>query len=216
MPAISAPIATSAPGEILHVRLAGRVAQHGSAFGQHRRHERVLGAGDARLIQEDVFSLELLGLELVTIAHHDRSAEVLQRQKMGVHPAAADHVAAGRRQGDLAESRQQRTGQQDRSADLGAERRVECLRLDASCVHPNRIGASPVGAPRRDRPAARASFRRRECGGYCRGRPDRRPARWRRGSAGRRSCCRRDGRFPSAGDRRGPENVEAWPKLTAR
>ena len=85
-----------------------------------RRHERVLGSGDARLIEEDVFSLELLGLELVTIPHHDRSPEVLQRQKMGIHPAAADDVAAGRRQGDLAESRQQRTGQQDRSADLGA------------------------------------------------------------------------------------------------
>src|SRR6185312_7062429 len=41
-------------GEILHVRLARGVSQHRPTLGHDRRHEGVLGAGDARLIEEDV------------------------------------------------------------------------------------------------------------------------------------------------------------------
>ena len=83
-----------AAGQILHVRLAGGVAEHGAALGHDRGHQRVLGAGDARLVEEDVVALELLGLELVAVAHHDRGAEMLEREEVGVDPAAADDVAA--------------------------------------------------------------------------------------------------------------------------
>ncbi len=52
------------PGQVLHVRLAGGVAEDGPALGRHRGHQGVLGAGDARLVEEDVAPDQLLGLDL--------------------------------------------------------------------------------------------------------------------------------------------------------
>src|SRR5919197_697988 len=40
--------------EVLDVRLAGGVADHRLAAREHRGHDRVLGAGHARLVEEDV------------------------------------------------------------------------------------------------------------------------------------------------------------------
>ena len=122
--------------------LARRVAEHRAALGHHRGHERVLGAGDAGLVEEDVGAGEALGLELVAVAHHDGGAELLQREEMGVHPAPADDVAARRGQGDRAEPREHRAGQQDRRADLGAERRVERLGAQRPGCRPARVFAA--------------------------------------------------------------------------
>ena len=86
-----------------------------------------------------------LGLELVAVAHRDRGAQLLERQEVGVDPAPADDVSAGRRERDLAEAGEQRSGQQDRGADPGAERRVERLGPHPSRVDPHQIGAGPLG-----------------------------------------------------------------------
>ena len=50
--------------EILHVRLAGRVADHGLVAGQDGRHDRVLSAHHARLVEEELRPREPAGAEL--------------------------------------------------------------------------------------------------------------------------------------------------------
>ena len=145
-----------AAGEVLHVRLAGGVAQDRASLGRHRRHERVLGAGDARLVEEDVGADEALGLELVAVAHVDRGAELLQRQEVGIDPAPADDVAARRRQGD-----------RPKRASIGPASRIDAriraqssgssgLGLDPAGVDPHRVGADPLGAGAEVARAARA------------------------------------------------------------
>ena len=87
----------------------------------------------------------LLGLELVAVADGDRGAQLLERQEVGVDPAAADDVAAGRRQGHRAEPGEQRAGQQDRGADPGAELGIERLGPHAARVDPDEVGPGPLG-----------------------------------------------------------------------
>src|SRR4051812_36357876 len=68
---------------------------------------------------------------------------MLERQKVSVDSPASDDVSARWRQRDTAKSSQQRPGQQDRRADLGAERGVQWLGLDTASVDPNRVRTSP-------------------------------------------------------------------------
>ena len=62
--------------EVLHVRLARRVAEHRLALREHRGHERVLRRHDARLVEEDARAVQLVGLDLVETA-----AEVHARRR---------------------------------------------------------------------------------------------------------------------------------------
>src|SRR5688572_28912026 len=71
-----------AAGQILNMRLAGGVPQHGASLGHDRRHQRVLGAGHAWLIEEDVVAPELFPLQLVPIAYHDRGTQMLESQEV--------------------------------------------------------------------------------------------------------------------------------------
>jgi hypothetical protein len=71
---------------------------------------------------------------------------MLQRQEMGINAAAADDVSARWWQRHLAESRQHRSGEQNRSPDLGAQRRIQRLRFKSTTVYPHQIWTSPVGA----------------------------------------------------------------------
>src|SRR6266496_5067726 len=67
--------------QVLHVWLGGGVAQHRGSARSRRRHQRVLGAGDARLVEKDIGALEL-ALELVHVTDADLRAEALERQEM--------------------------------------------------------------------------------------------------------------------------------------
>ena len=136
-----------------------------------------------------------------------------EREEVGVHPAAPDDVAAGRRQGHLAEPGEQRTGQQDRRPDPGAELGIERLGSHRPGIDPDLVRARSTPRTRPGRRAARAWSRRPGCAGCCRAPWGRRPGRCWRGSAARRSCCPRAGWRRAGDDRRAPENEEAWPKL---
>src|SRR3989441_659232 len=131
------------PGQVLDVRLARGVADHGRASGGDRGHQGVLGGGHARLIEEDVRSGELARLELVGRADRDLRTQALQREKMRVHSTAADHIAAGWGQADAPETRQHRPREQDRCADPGAQLGVQLARLGARRVHFDRIRRRP-------------------------------------------------------------------------
>ena len=62
--------------EVLHVRLARRVAEHRLALREHRGHDRVLRRHDARLVEEDARAAQLRRLDLVQAA-----AEVDRRRR---------------------------------------------------------------------------------------------------------------------------------------
>ena len=47
--------------QVLHVRLARRVADHGLSRREHRGHDRVLRRHDARLVEEDVLAAQAVG-----------------------------------------------------------------------------------------------------------------------------------------------------------
>ena len=82
------------------MRLAGRVPQHRAALGRRPRPSArsrcPVTLGSSRKMSAPT---SRLGLELVAVADGDRGAELLEREEVGVHPAPADDVTAGRRQG---------------------------------------------------------------------------------------------------------------------
>ena len=82
----------------------------------------------------------------------DGGAELFEGQKMGVEAAPPDHVAAGRRQRDLAAAGQQRPRQQDRGADPRAQFGVEIGGANLLGVDRKRVAALPLrrGADRPD------------------------------------------------------------------
>ena len=94
--------------EVLHMRLGGGVAQIRDAVRRDGRDQRVLGRGDAGLVEEDVGAGQARGAEFQPIGRGDGGAELLERQEMRVEAAPADDVAAGRRQRHLAAAGQQR------------------------------------------------------------------------------------------------------------
>ena len=125
MPSIAAPMRISMPREVLHVRLGGGVADHRRAGRQRGRHQRVLRAHHGRLVHEEVARLEAaVGRAQADVAVVlDARAERAEGVEVRVEPAAADHVAAGRRQQRLAEAGEQRAGDEERRADPLGQRR---------------------------------------------------------------------------------------------
>src|SRR5439155_1723183 len=101
------------------------------------------GGRDARLIHDDVPTAQRLRLELVRRADRDLGAQSLEREEVGVHPPATDHVAPGRRQVHPPEPRQHRPREQNGRADPGGELGVELARLGRSGVHLDRVGRRP-------------------------------------------------------------------------
>jgi hypothetical protein len=63
---------------------------------------------------------------------------------MRIDAAPADHVATGRRQRDLAEAGDHRSGEQDRRANFLAQRRIERSRLGVTGVEDDGIRAVPL------------------------------------------------------------------------
>ena len=99
MPSMRAPMRAREVREVLDVRLAGGVAQDRRALGRDRGHERVLGAGDARLVEEDVGAAQAAarGTRYAS-SSSNVGAELLEREEVRVDAAPADDVAARRRQ----------------------------------------------------------------------------------------------------------------------
>jgi hypothetical protein len=90
--------------QVLHVRLAGRVADHGLARCEHGGHDGVLRRHDARLVEEDVVAAQPVGrAHLEAAAELDFRAELSERVDVRIEAAAADDVAARRRNRDRAE-----------------------------------------------------------------------------------------------------------------
>ena len=105
--------------EVLHVRLGRGVVDERLALGEHGRHDGVLGRGHRGLVEEHLLPLERARFHPVLVRGDlDLRAEGFQRQEVRVDAAPADGIAARLGHRDAAAARQQRTGQQDRGADL--------------------------------------------------------------------------------------------------
>ena len=116
--------------EVLHVRLAGCVADDGLARRQRRDHDGVLRRHDAGLVEEDGLAAQRAAAHLVAAADVDLRTELCERVDVRIEPTAADHVTAGRRRADRAEPREQRAGEQERRPHPAAELLVELLLRD--------------------------------------------------------------------------------------
>src|SRR5688572_10989436 len=130
--------------QVLHVGLARRVAKHGGAGGGDSRGQRILGRGDAGLIEKDVGALELLRAQMERVADIVRRTELLEGEEVGIDAAPADDVATRRRQGDLAASREQRSGEEDRRAYLRRERAIDRRGANGVRVELERIRPPPL------------------------------------------------------------------------
>ena len=99
---------------------------HGLALGEDGGHDRVLGPHDRRLVEVHALAAEPVASRISYAPFElDLDAELLERVDVRVEPAAADDVAAGRRDGDASEAREQRAGEKERRADLARELGVE-------------------------------------------------------------------------------------------
>ena len=82
-------------------------------LGEHRRHDRVLGAHHRRFVEVHPLSHELLGAEVVRAVDLHRHAELGEGVNVSVETAAPDHIASRWRHDGPAEPREQRPGEQE-------------------------------------------------------------------------------------------------------
>src|SRR6476660_7972725 len=68
-------------GEVLHVGLAGSVAEDRGALGGGRRHQRVFSGGYAGLVEENVRAAKAVDAHLDHLAMSELRAELLESQK---------------------------------------------------------------------------------------------------------------------------------------
>ena len=132
--------------EVLHVRLGGGVADDGRALGQRGGHQRVLRAHDRRLVHEEVGGDAgrrwARAADVAVVL--DLGAERAERVEVRIEPAAADHVAAGRRHHGGAEARQQRAGDEERRADALGEVRIDVGAVDLVGLQRDRVVRDPL------------------------------------------------------------------------
>ena len=134
--------------ETLHMGLTGGVADDAPARGEHRGHQDVLGARDRGLVEEDICTLQAGRRDADHRVELHRCAQRREAAKVGVEPPTADDIAAWRGERGGAETGQQRTGQQDRSAELAAKigRRLavgDATVVDLYGVRPKPLVAAP-------------------------------------------------------------------------
>ena len=112
--------------QVHHMRLAGRVFDHGFAGNGRSQEQRVFSGGHRRLHQKKVAGgWPGQGSAETTFQRLEHGAQRLQRFEMGFQTATTDDAAARRRQRGLAGARQECAQKQDRGAKLAGERFVQ-------------------------------------------------------------------------------------------
>jgi len=81
--------------------------------------------------------------ELVAAVQLDLGAETGERVNVGIEPAAADHIASGRRHARPANPCEQRAGNQERRANPAGELRVDFVVTISAAWQPHRVIARP-------------------------------------------------------------------------
>jgi len=120
------------------------VPDHGPSLGRHGSHQGILGAGNAGLVEKELPAFELVGLDLVAVAHGERGPQLLQGEEMSVHPPPSDHVPAGRWQRHPAESGQEWAGEENRGAYPSTELGIQRLGGDGVRIDVDGVGTGPI------------------------------------------------------------------------
>ena len=101
-------------GQVGNFGLARRVVDDRRPFGQHGRHEQILGSADAGKLQQHLRSKESLHPALdVAVAGREGDPHLLESSQVHVDGPMAEVVAAGDRHPGLAEPSQQRAQNHD-------------------------------------------------------------------------------------------------------
>ena len=109
--------ADQAARQVVHVRLARGVADHGDALGEHRRHHQVLGSRDRRHVERDARTVQPpRARHVATLALLDLGAHEAQALEVLLDAAHADVIAPGLGDARLPRPRHQRAEQQERAA----------------------------------------------------------------------------------------------------
>ena len=120
------------PREVLHVGLAGGVADHGLPGRQRGGHQGVLGRHHGGLVHEHVGGPQAARRARARCrARSPRGAHRAEGVEVRVQAPAADHVAPGRRHHGAPEAREQRPGEQERGADLLGQLGLDLDAVDA-------------------------------------------------------------------------------------
>ena len=132
--------ADQAPRQVVHMRLARGVADHGDALGEHRRHHQVLGAGDRGHVERDARAVQAAGAgDISALTFLDLGAHEPEALEMLLHAAHADVIAAGLGDARLPRPRHQRAEQQERAAHAPAEPGVHLGGAELCRVQPPRV-----------------------------------------------------------------------------
>ena len=147
--------------QIHDLGFGGGAGKLGLAVGQHGREQRLLGGADGRVRQMDLRAVQAVGggdVDAVLMLLVHVRAELAQRLQVEVDRAAADVAAAERGDERLAQTVQQRSGEQDRDTARAGERvhvghvgELHVLRVDrhnavvAVHVHVHAMQAQQVG-----------------------------------------------------------------------
>ena len=118
-------------GEVLNVWLAGSVAEHSGTGCCGGSDQRVLGGGDARLVEENIRPPEAVDAHVDHLAVGEAGAELLEGEEMCIESAPTNDVAARRRKRHLPTAREERRSEKDRRPDLRAQRRIEVRRPES-------------------------------------------------------------------------------------
>jgi hypothetical protein len=130
------------------VRLGGGVDDRRRPLGEGGGEERVLGPHHRWLVHEDPGRPQPLGRsgELDPDLASDHRAEIAEGIEMGVQPAAADRVPAGRWHPSLAEPREQGARGQEGGANPARCPLVDVLAVDRVRLEAELVVGDPVHA----------------------------------------------------------------------
>ena len=102
--------------QVLHMRFGRGVANNRGTAGQDGRHNRILGAGHAGFVQQNVGASQMRRNQSEILPVLNFRAQRREGQQVGVNAAAADLISARHGQLGAAAARQQRPRQGDRAA----------------------------------------------------------------------------------------------------
>jgi hypothetical protein len=86
------------PGEILHMRFARGISQHGGALRANRGHHGIFCTRHTWFVQKNVGATELGGGELQLPINDTAHPHLLESEKMCIHAPPSYNVATGRRE----------------------------------------------------------------------------------------------------------------------
>src|SRR4029453_3590042 len=130
--------------EILDVRLARGVSHDRPTLGEHRCHDPALRSHDRRLVQVHPRAAEPVRAHLVRTVQLHLDAELLEGVDVRVEAPPPDDVPPRRWHGDTAETREERTGEEEGRPDLLRELAVEIRLRDAARIDTNLVAARPL------------------------------------------------------------------------